>query len=91
MVHITFLIGTDYSTEEKPGELLLEYQHIEVHYLVRSIQTKLKTIVTYRELSLVIQEKENEDEVGLATYSNSESTVLSSIFENLWIQSELKQ
>jgi hypothetical protein len=29
------------------------------------------------------------DDLGLATYSNSESTVLScsSIFENLWVQS----
>ena len=46
-----------------------------------------------RELSLVIEEKENEDAIGLTTYSNSESTVLSyaAIFENLWIQSEIKQ
>jgi hypothetical protein len=43
--------------------------------------------------------KDNEDDIdstvevlGLATYSNSESTVLSyaSIFETLWIQAELK-
>ena len=46
-----------------------------------------------RELSLVIEEKEDEDSIGLATYSNSESTVLSyaSIFENLWIQSEIDE
>ena len=32
-----------------------------------------------------------DEAIGLATYSNSESTVSSyvSIFENLWIQSEL--
>lgn len=61
--------------------------------LLKSIQTKLTTIIADRELSLVIEEKENEDAVGLATYSNSESTVLSydSIFENLWIRSEIKQ
>jgi two-component system, OmpR family, sensor histidine kinase VicK len=53
----------------------------------------LRNVVADRELSLVIEEKENEDAIGLATYSNSESTVLSyaSIFENLWIQSETKQ
>lgn len=44
------------------------------------------------ELSLVIEEKKDEEDeidLGLATYSNSESTVLScvSIFENLWVQS----
>jgi hypothetical protein len=42
-------------------------------------------------LSLVIEEKEYEDtdDLGMATYSNSESTVLSysSIFENLWAKS----
>jgi hypothetical protein len=37
----------------------------------------------------MIEEKDSEDAIGLATYSNSESTVLSitSIFENLWMQS----
>ncbi|MGH9987366.1 MAG: hypothetical protein ACRD8W_25755 [Nitrososphaeraceae archaeon] len=43
------------------------------------------------ELALLIEEKDTEDSFGLgmATYSNSDSTVLSytSIFENLWIQS----
>lgn len=59
--------------------------------LLKSIKTKLTTIVTDTEISLVIEEKKNEDEsnLGLATYSNSESTVIScaSIFENLWAQS----
>lgn len=78
---------------EKNIDLLNEYQSIEQRYLLKSIQTKLTTIVADRELSLVIEEKEDEDAIGLATYSNSESTVLSyaSIFENLWIQSEIKQ
>ena len=37
------------------------------------------------------EEEEEEDAVGLATYSNSDSTVLTyvSIFENLWIQTRL--
>jgi two-component system, OmpR family, sensor histidine kinase VicK len=69
------------------------YQRIELRHLVKSIQTRLTTIVADKELSLVIEEKEDEDAIGLATYSNSESTVLSyaSIFENLWIQSEIRQ
>jgi two-component system, OmpR family, sensor histidine kinase VicK len=92
-VVIRILIGTDYPIEEKAVKSLNEYHHIELRYLLKSIQTKLTTIVADRELSLVIEEKENEDAIGLATYSNSESTVLSyaSIFENLWIQSEMKQ
>jgi hypothetical protein len=78
---------------EEVVKLLKGYQHIQVHYLLKSLQTKLTTIVADREISLIIEEKEDEDVVGLATYSNSESTVLSyaSIFENLWIQSEIKQ
>jgi two-component system, OmpR family, sensor histidine kinase VicK len=74
-------------------ELLNGYQRIELRHLLKSIQTRLTTIVTDRELSLVIEEKEDENSIGLATYSNSESTVFSyaSIFENLWIQSEIKQ
>jgi hypothetical protein len=64
---------------------------IELRYLNKSIQTSLTTMVTDRELSLVIEEKKDEDDndLGFATYSNSESTVLScaSIFENLWAQS----
>jgi hypothetical protein len=65
------------------------YPHIELRYLLKSIQTKLTTIVVDGELSLMIEEKDSEDAIGLATYSNSESTVLSitSIFENLWMQS----
>ena len=91
---VKILIGTDYSLEEEEVlESLKEHQHIELHYLLKSLQTRLTTIVTDRELSLVIEEKEDEDSIGLATYSNSESTVLSyaSIFENLWIQSEIDE
>jgi len=72
-------------------EWLREYPRIELRYLNNSIQTCLTTIVADRELSLVIEEKKDEDDndLGFATYSNSESTVLScaSIFENLWAQS----
>jgi hypothetical protein len=48
-------------------------------------------MVTDRELSLVIEERRTEDtsDLGFATYSNSDATVLSyaSIFENLWPES----
>ena len=58
----------------------------------KSVQTKVTTIVADNELSLVIELKDDtqldsNDAMGLATYSNSESTVLSyaSIFETLWL------
>jgi hypothetical protein len=86
---VRILIGTDNLLKEKAQESLKGYPRIELRYLLKSIQTKLTTIVADGELSLLIEEKENEDAIGLATYSNSKSTVLSitSIFENLWMQS----
>jgi two-component system sensor histidine kinase VicK len=90
-IPVQILIGTDSPIGEKDIEWLTGIPLIEVRYLNKSIQTKLTTIVTDRDLSLVIEEKGNADAsgLGLATYSNSESTVNSyaSIFENLWIQS----
>jgi two-component system sensor histidine kinase VicK len=89
---VRILIGTDYLLKEKVRESLKGFTHIELRYLLKSVQTKLTTIVADGELSLMIEEKEDEDAVGLATYSNSESTVLSitSLFENLWVQSTNK-
>jgi two-component system, OmpR family, sensor histidine kinase VicK len=93
-VEIRILIGTDKTINERELRWLREYPRIELRYLNKSIQTSLTTIVTDRELSLVIEEKKHEDDtdLGFATYSNSESTVLScaSIFENLWAQSTSK-
>ena len=59
----------------------------------KSVKTKVTTFLADNELSLVIELKDdnidtgNEEAIGLATYSNSESTVLSnaSIFETLWL------
>ena len=90
-VLVRILIGTEIPIKGRDVDWLNEYPQIEFRYLLKSIKTRLTTIVTDRELSLVIEERENEDafDFGLATYSNSEYTVLSSasIFENLWSQS----
>jgi hypothetical protein len=67
-------------------------------------QNKVMAVIMDKELCLTAEVKDNEnydstvEVLGLATYSNSESTVLSyasfvpyaSIFETLWIQAELK-
>jgi two-component system, OmpR family, sensor histidine kinase VicK len=72
------------------------HPRITIRGLDQSIKTKLTTIMADRGLSLVIELKDDtkvtsNDAVGFATYSNSESTVLSyaSIFETLWIQSRI--
>ena len=58
----------------------------------KSVQTKVTTIVADNEVSLVIELRDDtqlngKEAIGLATYSNNESTVLSyaSIFETLWL------
>jgi two-component system, OmpR family, sensor histidine kinase VicK len=85
-VEVRILIGTDKTFNEREVAWLREYPKIGLRYLNKTIQTSLTTIVTDRELSLVIEEKKDEydTDLGLTTYSNSESTVLSSasIFEN---------
>ncbi|MGB8034761.1 MAG: HAMP domain-containing sensor histidine kinase, partial [Nitrososphaeraceae archaeon] len=63
-----------------------------------SMQTKVTVLVVDRKYSLTIElkddSKDNSNEaMGFATYSNSKPTVLSyaSIFESLWMQTELYQ
>lgn len=72
---------------------IISFPNLQVQNINRLSSSRLTMVIVDNELSLVIEEKKYEDPVGIATYSNSESTVQSyaSIFENLWIQSEIKQ
>jgi len=72
---------------------VVDIRHIEPH-----MQTKVTVLIVDRKYSLIIELKDDSKDnsyeaIGLATYSNSKSTVLSyaSIFESLWMQSELYQ
>jgi two-component system, OmpR family, sensor histidine kinase VicK len=69
---------------------------IDIRAIKQTFQNKLTTLVVDQSLCLTVEleddTKETSDEaIGLATYSNSEATVFSyvSIFENLWIQTQL--
>jgi two-component system, OmpR family, sensor histidine kinase VicK len=71
---------------------------IEIRSIEPIMQTRVTILVVDRKYSLVVELKDDTKEdiqehaaIGLATYSNSKSTVLSytSIFEALWRQSEL--
>ena len=71
---------------------------IDIRAIKQTFQNKLTTLVVDQSLCLTVElkddskEEETSDEaIGLATYSNSEATVFSyiSIFENLWIQTQL--
>jgi two-component system, OmpR family, sensor histidine kinase VicK len=69
-----------------------------VKYLQSSLQTWLTTLVIDTKLSLEVEVKDDTkdnsyESVGLAAYSNSESTVWThaSIFETLWIRAEREE
>jgi two-component system, OmpR family, sensor histidine kinase VicK len=71
-------------------------QRIEIRFIGRFSQTKIRILVVDKVASLVVELKDDAKQssyeaMGLATYSNSKSTVLSyvSIFETLWMQTEL--
>ncbi|HEY6668052.1 MAG TPA: hypothetical protein VI033_02760 [Candidatus Nitrosopolaris sp.] len=98
-------ILADLSTKEIERKLLFIKSNsdlVKLQFLDREQQNKVITVIAYKELCMTAEVKDNEDDndnndstvevLGLATYSNSESTVLSyaSIFETLWIQAELK-
>jgi nitrogen-specific signal transduction histidine kinase len=73
-------------------------KNISIRYIQPHLQTKVTILIVDRKYSLAIELKDDTkqksiDAIGLATYSNSQSTVLSyvSIFESLWTQTELYQ
>jgi signal transduction histidine kinase len=72
--------------------------NIDIRYIEQISESKSTVLVVDRELSLVMEIKDDlketfEEAIGLSIYSNSGAGVLSyvSIFENLWRQSELYQ
>jgi two-component system sensor histidine kinase VicK len=70
---------------------------INIRSIKQTFQNKLTTLVIDQSSCLTVELKDDtkdetsDEAIGLATYSNSEATVFSyvSIFENLWIQTEL--
>ncbi len=74
--------------------------NIHIRYIAeqRSVDLQETILIVDRETSLIIELMDDtkaafEEAIGLATYSNSKSTVLSyvSIFESLWGQTEMYQ
>jgi two-component system, OmpR family, sensor histidine kinase VicK len=75
---------------------LMKDAGIDIRTIRQTFQNKLTVLIIDQSLCLTVElkddSKETSDEaIGLATYSNSEATVFSyvSIFENLWIQTQL--
>jgi hypothetical protein len=96
-IKVKILVMKDETVREiSDSKLKAPYDGIQVNYLQQFLPTKITTILVDQSKSLTIEVNDDEKEtfqeaIGLSTYSNSESTVFSnaSIFESLWIQSEL--
>ena len=95
-LNIRILTPPDERIKEVSSELKQELKKIEVRHVEESLQTKVIVLIVDRKYSLSIEFKDDTKDsvyeaIGLATYSNSKSTVISyiSIFESLWKQVEL--
>jgi two-component system, OmpR family, sensor histidine kinase VicK len=75
-------------------ELGIDIRQIQKEKHVYPLQSKLTMLIVDQSVSLTVEQEEDPEEketfeeaIGLATYSNSESTVFAytSIFEKLWI------
>lgn len=96
-IRVRILVMQDEAVKEISNtKLKAPHQNVEVNYLQQLLPTRITTLIIDQAKTLTVEvnddTKENfQEAVGLSTYSNSESTVFSnvSIFESLWIQSEL--
>ena len=85
--------GTKEISENKSKQ---QRKQIHTQHIRKPLQTNIITLIIDQAISLSIEINDDKkatfkESTGLATYSNSESNVSScaSIFESLWIQSEL--
>ncbi|HEX5976546.1 MAG TPA: hypothetical protein VFY68_04680 [Nitrososphaeraceae archaeon] len=99
-INIRVLIKIDNETMKDIPKDLIKKKHdlINVNTIRQPLRSKITTLIIDQSFSLTIEvnddSKDNFSEsTGLATYSNSESTVFTdySMFENLWIQAELER
>jgi two-component system, OmpR family, sensor histidine kinase VicK len=92
-VSIRILAANDQESKEQYQKMKMNIRYLKEP---STMQSRVITMIMDNEFSLIIELKDDtknnsSEATGLATYSNSEATVLSyvSIFEILWIESEL--
>jgi hypothetical protein len=99
-LNVRVLIKIDDETMKDIPKHMIKKKHdlISVNFIRQPLRSKITTFIVDQSFSLTIEvnddSKDNFSEAtGLATYSNSESTVFTdySMFENLWIQAELER
>ena len=96
-VHVRILVPIEDKIKDVVHRLR-QVNGIDIRNIDSPMQTRMTILLVDKKYSLVVELKDDskytfEEAIGLATYSNSKSTVLSyvSIFETLWKQSELKE
>jgi signal transduction histidine kinase len=96
-VSVRILMPPDNTTKQTVHNLRLNHrENMDIRYIGVTSSTKATMLFVDRKVSLVMELRDDskatfDEAVGLSTYSNSRSGVLSyvSIFENLWMQTEL--
>jgi hypothetical protein len=96
-VKVKVLVMQDERVKEiSDSKLKLSQLNIQVNYLQHLLPTKITTLILDQARTLTIEVNDDtkdtlEESSGLSIFSNSESTVFSnvSIFQSLWIQSEV--
>jgi len=101
-IRIKILTPMDELIENETKEALKQkleqdkIEEIQIRNIEKLSQTKVTILIVDRKFSLTVELKDDTkktfyESIGLSTYSNSKATVLSyiSIFESLWLQTEL--
>jgi hypothetical protein len=86
-------------TRRQLNELGIDIRQIKKEEEIYSLQNKLTLLIVDQSVCLTVELEEDEEEetseeaIGLATYSNSESTIFAymSIFENLWMHTKMME
>jgi hypothetical protein len=95
---IRIMTPTDFMIDDTILKLIEKYQeNIEIQFIQHSSENTASILVVDKKLSLSVEIKDetqqisNDLAIGLATYSNSKSTVLSyaSMFESFWREAEI--
>jgi two-component system, OmpR family, sensor histidine kinase VicK len=99
ILHIKIMTPADYRIKDIVKRLQEQHPHqnIQIQYIQQSLETIASILVIDRKFSLSVEIKDDTQDssddlaIGLATYSNSKSTVLSyvSMFEGFWRQAEI--
>src|SRR2546422_2587678 len=97
-IKVRILMPAHKSTEQIVQNLREQQSNIDVIYIEQTSGTQATFLAIDRKASLVMEIRDDskttfDEAIGLSTYSNSKAGVLSytSIFENLWKQTELYQ